>query len=131
MINTRYSPFCVDCQIFWDESTFLDALSSTDIPGTATVKVTKTLSDLAGTAKDCEICRIILSSAHKFEDESPKIKMEFILGSDKCDIKRANLIYEGPMSGDAGFVTGYNKVLRRYMVHTLPGMSTSDLEVSF
>ena len=100
------------------------------MPGTATVKVTKTLSDLAGTAKDCEICRIILNNAHEFEDESPNIKMEFILGSDSCDIKRANLIYEGPVSEDAGFATGYNQVLRRYMVHTLPGMSASYLKVS-
>ncbi len=130
VINARCSSFCVDCQLFWDKSTFLDALSSTDIPGTATVKVTKPLSDLAGTAKDCEICKIILSNAHEFEDESPKIKMEYILGSDNCDIKRINLIYEGPVSEDAGLATGYNQVLRRYMVHTLPGMSTSDLEVS-
>lgn len=102
----------------------MDALSSADRPGTATVEVTKVLSDLAGTAKNCEICRIILSNAHEFEDESPKIKMEFILGTDNCDIKRINLIYEGPVSEDTGLATGYNLVLRRYMVHTLPGMST-------
>ena len=123
-INASSSSFCVDCQNFWDKSTFLDALSSADRPGTATVEVTKVLSDLAGTAKNCEICRIILSNAHEFEDESPKIKMEFILGTDNCDIKRINLIYEGPVSEDTGLATGYNLVLRRYMVHTLPGMST-------
>ena len=47
--------------------------------------------------------------------------MEFIFGPEKHDIKRVRLIYQGPVSGDADFATGFNQVLRNYIVHALPG----------
>ena len=100
----------------------MDAVANPDIPGSATVNLTKTLSSVAETAAECEICKLILSKAHEFEDDSPEIKMEFLFGPEKHDIKRVRLIYQGPVSGDADFATGFNKVLRNYIVHALPGM---------
>ena len=116
------SSLCAQCLKFLDSSAFIDAVANPDIPGTATVNLTKTLSSVAETAAKCEICNLILSKAHEFEDNSPEIKMEFVFGPEKHDIKRVRLIYRGPVSGDADFATGFEQVLRNYIVHALPGM---------
>lgn len=117
------SSLCVHCSKFLDTSTFVDAISNSDVPGTATVNLVKTISNIAETADECKICKIILNNAHNFEDDTPEIKMEFIFGSKIYDVKLIHLTYQGPTSEDAGFATGFNQVLRRYMVYALPGTS--------
>ena len=116
------SSLCAHCLKFLDRSKFIDAVANPDIPGTATVDLTKTLSSVAETVAECEICKLIQSKAHEFEDNSPEIKMEFTFGPEKHDIKRVRLIYQGPVSEDADFPTSFTQVLRNYIVHALPGM---------
>ena len=116
------SSLCVQSLKFLDRSTFNDAVANPDLPGTATVNLTKTLSGVAETAAECEICKLILSIAHEFENDSSEIRMEFIFGSEKHGIKRIRLIYQGPLSEDEDFPTSFQQVLRDYIVHVLPGM---------
>ena len=118
-----YSSICVQCSASLNTDAFLEAVADTDIPGTATIHLLRTWSNVAVTAYECEICKLVLSNLDKFDDESPDIKIEFIFGSDDYDIKRIHLIYQGPVSGDADFATGHNLVLRKYTVHAVPSMS--------
>ena len=118
-----YSSLCAQCLKFVDTSTFVDAVSKSVETATATVCLARTLSDVAETAAECEICKLILGSADRFEDEFPEIQMEFVFGSEKYDIKAINLSYQGPVSGEhVGFATGYNYKFSSYMFHALPGM---------
>ncbi|KAL8785478.1 MAG: hypothetical protein Q9195_008621 [Heterodermia aff. obscurata] len=123
-IDTQYakrSSLCGHCAEYFQSSSFLDAISESDIPGTASMTFPKRLSDVADTADQCEICKLINSHAHEFETETPEIKVEFVLGYEAHDIKRVRLIYQGPVSDEAGLATGFNVVLRTFIVHTLPG----------
>ena len=118
------SSLCGNCLKFLDGSSFVDALSlKGDLPSTAVVRLKKSLNDMVKTAGECEICRLILSNADEFEDDSPMIKMEFVFGSREYDIKRIHLVYESPVSEELGLATGHNIILRRYLVHTLCGRS--------
>ena len=112
------SSLCEHCLKYLDRSTFIDAIAKPDIPATASLTLTKKISSVG------EICKVILSKAQDFEDNSPEISMEFILGPEMHDIKRVRLIYRGPVSGDEDFATGFDQVLRSYIVHALPGMLT-------
>lgn len=143
-----YSPLCEHCLKFFDKSTFIDAVSKTNAPGAAgmstgkdrfevvidtvaernvyapaVIALIRELSNVEETAGECDICKIVLSNAHVFEDKSPVITIEFNFGFENYDIKLIRLMYHGPVSGDdVGFPTGYYKELRSYKVHALPSM---------
>ncbi len=143
-----YSPLCEHCLKFFDKSTFVDAVSKPNSHGAAemstgkdrfevvldtvaerdayapaTIALTKEFSIVEETADECDICKIVLSNAHVFEDKSPVITMEFNFGSENYDIKLIRLMYQGPVSGDdVGFPTGYYQELRSYKVNALPSM---------
>lgn len=117
----EFSPLCNHCLTFFDSKSFDEALATSDIPRTATVLLEKRLSDVAKSVERCVICKIIQHNTHEYDNELPDITMEFICGTEPHDIKRIRLAYQGPVSDDSGFATGYNLILQSYLVHSLPG----------
>ena len=122
-MGTKCTKLCVQCLEFLDTSTFVDAASRPDLLGTATVNIVKTLKRVADTTDECEICNVILSNAQEFANESPEIKVEFVFGTELYDIMRIRLIHQGRTSGNPEFDTGFDQVLRSFMVYALPGRS--------
>ncbi|KAM0799174.1 hypothetical protein BDR22DRAFT_974025 [Usnea florida] len=114
------SSLCEHCLKYLDRSTFIDAVANPDIPATASVTLTNTLSSVAETAAECEICKIILSKAHEFEDISPEFSMEFILGPEMHDINRVRLVYRGPVSANEDFATGLEEIFRTNILCARP-----------
>ena len=127
--TVQHSSLCEACLDYFHPLSFLKAISLSDATNTASVTFSKRRSNLADTAGRCEICKLILSNAHTFDNETPTFLLEFTMGDETHDIKRVRLSYQSPLPEDTSTGPGPGIVaLRDFIVHALPGGSQSRLQ---